>query len=432
VVLLKNFKNIFKIPELKNKLLVTLGIIIVHRIGAYIPIIGVNINQLLSMFADKATNVGGFLKYFDLVSGGSLGTCAIFALGIAPYINASIIMQILSLTVPSLEALSKEGEYGRKIINQYTRYLTLAISIVYSVSSAMYLIHSNTVNPGLLLDSGLGFIALFTLSMVTGSMFVMWLGEQISLFGIGNGSSMIIFSGIISRLPSVIANIVHIGSTRPTKALLIIALFTLITLSIVYLEKAYRKIPVQYSRRIIGQRVYGGQSTYIPFKINTSGIMPVIFAQALLQIPSFVFGLLNIPWLTSLFRNGSILYNALEFALIIVFTYFYTAIAFNPEELADNMKKSGGFIPGIRPGKQTANYFDFILNRIGLVGAIYLGFLAIAPNVLARILDVSPDAIINGTSLLIMVSVALEMSAQMESYLIEHKYEGFLSTGRIK
>lgn len=429
MVLLKNFKNIFKIPELKNKLLVTLGIIVVHRIGSYIPAIGVNIKYLVEYLANYKA-VSGFLKYFDIVSGGALDKSSIFSLGIGPYIQASIIMQILSLTIPSLEALSKEGEYGRKVLNQYTRYLTLVIAIAASFGTSLWLNHQNALNPGLLVQGGVGFIAIFTLSLTVGSMFVMWLGEQISLFGIGNGSSMIIFSGIISRLPSGIAILVQAAKTEPIKVFLLVLIFIFIIASIVYLEKADRKIPVQYSRRIVGQRVYGGQSTYIPFKINTSGVMPVIFAGAFLNIPAIVTGFLGIDWLSKAFQPGSIVYNSLEFALIIFFTYFYTAIAFNPEELADNMKKSGGFIPGIRPGKQTANYFDFILNRIGLVGAIYLGILAIAPSVLSSILSI--PAFIGGTSLLIMVSVALDMSAQIESYLIEHKYEGFLSTGRIK
>lgn len=429
MVLLNNFKNIFKIPELKNKLLITLGIIIVHRIGAYIPAIGVNVANLATHLAQSPA-ISGLLKYFDIVSGGALDKFGIFALGIGPYINASIIMQILSLTLPSLEALSKEGEYGRKIINQYTRYLTLIISIGYAFVSAVLLNNQNLSNPELLVQGGIGFIALFTLSLTVGSMFVMWLGEQISLFGIGNGSSMIIFSGIISRLPSGIAALVQTAQTKPLNVFILISIFILIIFSIIYLEKASRKIPVQYARRIVGQRVYGGQSSYIPFKINTSGVMPVIFAQALLNAPMFIVGLFGIKWLTEAFQPGGLMYSALEFALIIFFTYFYAAIAFNPEELADNMKKSGGFVPGIRPGKQTANYFDFILNRIGLVGAIYLGLLAIAPGILSRILGV--PAFINGTSLLIMVSVALDMSAQIEAYLIEHKYEGFLSTGRIK
>ncbi len=436
MVLLKNFGNIFKIPELTKKILFTLGVLIVFRIGSMIPAIGINFDFLGQFMADRASNFAGFLRYFDTFSAGSLAQCTIFALGIGPYITASIMMQMLSMTVPWLEALQKEGDYGRRQINQYTRYVALLLSIGYSFSYAMALTHlNNTSMPGLVTNPGVIFTLLFVLSLTTGAMFVMWLGEQISLFGIGNGSSMLIFAGIIARFPKVILALTY---QHPIKAVAAIIIFLVIAGLIVFLEKGERKIPVQYARRIIGQRVYGGQSTYIPFKINTAGVMPVIFASSLLNIPVFILGMISswIPVLKTipgLLAPGGVLYSALEFGLIIFFTFFYTAIAFNPTELADNIKKSGGFIPGIRPGKQTADYFDYILTRIGLVGAIYLGFLAIAPNILLNwILGLPAEAIIGGTSLLIMVGVALETSAQIESYLIEYKYGSFLSSGRMK
>lgn len=426
MILLRNFGNIFKIPELTKKLLFTLGVLIVYRIGTYIPTIGINVS-LLSELMSKAKAFSGILRFFDTFSGGSLQECTIFALGIGPYISASIIMQMLTFTVPTLEQLMKEGDYGRKIINQYTRYLALGLSIGYGFLYARYLIYQNaTKMPGLIVNPGWGFTLLFILSLAVGSVFVMWLGEQISLFGIGNGSSMIIFAGIVSRFPALIDQTLRL---HPLKALLVAGIFIFITGCIVFLEKGERKIPVQYARRIIGQRVYGGQSTYIPFKINTVGVMPVIFASSLLNFPLFIVGLIGTKWVVEAIQPGGFLYSSFEFALIIFFTYFYTAIAFNPVELADNIKKSGGFIPGIRPGKQTADYFDYILNRIGLVGAIYLGILAVSPSLIGRFLNVP---FVNGTSLLIMVSVALETSAQIESYLIEHRYEGFLSSGRIK
>ena len=435
MVLLKNFGNIFKIPELTRKIMFTLGVLIVFRLGTMIPTIGINVGFLADLMA-KSAAFKGFLSYFDTFSGGALQYATVFALGVSPYITASIMMQMLSMTVPWLEALQKEGDYGRRQINQYTRYVTLLLSIGYSFSYAMTLTHfNNTSMPGLITMSGWLFIFLFVVSLSAGAMLVMWLGEQISLFGIGNGSSMLIFAGIVSRFPKVIFALMR---QHPIKALAAIIIFLFIAGLIVYLEKGERKIPVQYARRIIGQRVYGGQSTYIPFKINTAGVMPVIFASSLLNIPTFILGMLAswFPYLktvTGLLAIGGPLYSAMEFALIIFFTFFYTAIAFNPTELADNMKKSGGFIPGIRPGKQTADYFDYILTRIGLVGAVYLGFLAIAPNILLNwILKLPPDAIINGTSLLIMVGVALETSAQIESYLIEYKYGSFLSSGRVK
>ncbi len=435
MVLLKNFGNIFKIPELTRKIMFTLGVLIVFRLGAQIPAIGVNVGFLADLMAQSAA-FKGFLSYFDTFSGGSLTQSTIFALGVSPYITASIMMQMLSMTVPWLEALQKEGDYGRRQINQYTRYVTLLLSIGYSFSYAMALSHLNTTQmPGLITNPGWLFVFLFVLSLTTGAMFVMWLGEQISLLGIGNGSSMLIFAGIVSHFPKVIFALMR---QHPIKAGIALLVFLFISALIVFLEKGERKIPVQYARRVIGQKVYGGQSTYIPFKINTAGVMPVIFASSLLNIPMFIIGMLAswFPYLkgmSGLLSAGGPVYSALEFALIIFFTFFYTAIAFNPTELADNIKKSGGFIPGIRPGKQTADYFDYILTRIGLVGAIYLGFLAIAPNILLNwILGLPAEAIINGTSLLIMVGVALETSAQIESYLIEYKYGSFLSSGRVK
>ncbi len=432
MVLLKNFANIFKIPELTQKIVFTLGVLIVFRIGAFIPAIGISVPMLAEHMA-KASAFSGFLRYFDTFSGGSLTYCTLFALGVSPYITASIMMQMLSMTVPTLEALMKEGDYGRRLINQYTRYLTLLLAFGYSFSYAMYLSNANaTSTPGLIISPGWGFLVLFTLSLTVGAVFVMWLGEQISLFGIGNGSSMLIFAGIVARFPMMIA---QLFTLHPLKALLAIAVFILIAGAIVYLEKGNRKIPVQYARRIIGQRVYGGQSTYIPFKINTAGVMPVIFASSLMGIPMFFLGILaeRFAWLKPIsgaLAYGGALYNAVMFTLIIFFTYFYTAISFNPTELADNIKKSGGFIPGIRPGKQTADYFDFILTRIGLVGAVYLGFLAIAPTMLGTLFNM-PFAI-SGVSMLIMVGVALETSSQIESYLIEYKYGSFLSSGRMK
>ncbi len=423
MILLRNFKNIFKIPELTKKLLFTLGVLIIYRIGSYIPVIGVNVD-LLKSHMEKASTVSGLLKYFDTFSGGSLQYCTIFALAISPYITASIIMQVLTMSIPALEQLSKDGDYGRKVINQYTRYLTLVLGVAYGVSYALYL--SNA--PGVVITPGFGFVFLFTLTLTVGAIFVMWLGEQISLFGIGNGSSMIIFAGIVSRFPLLVDQTLRL---HPLKGLLVALIFVAITAFIVFLEKGERKIPVQYARRVIGQRVYGGQSTYIPFKINTVGVMPVIFASSFLNIPVFIISMIGIKWLQDAMQAGGFLYSSLEFALIIFFTYVYTAIAFNPEELSDNIKKSGGFIQGIRPGKQTADFFDYILNRIGLVGAVYLGLLAISPTIIGKVLSL-PFGLLNGTSFLIMVSVALETSAQIESYLIEHKYEGFLSSGRMK
>lgn len=432
MVLLRNFKNIFSIPELRKKILFTLGVLIVNRIGTYIPVIGVN-TPLLAEHMKRATAVGGLLSYLDIFSGGALSKCTLFALGIMPYITASIMMQMLSMTIPSLELMMKEGEYGRKVINQYTRYLALGLSVMYSYGYAVYLENANLV-----LTPGWAFRLLFVLSLTVGCMFVMWLGDQISLFGIGNGSSMIVFTGIVSRFPEYIiktVGLVSLGSLEIWQALLILAVFIGITACIIFLEKGERKVPVQYARRVVGQRVYGGQSTYIPFKINTAGIMPVIFASSVLQLPATLAVMLSTRG--EIFRKfaemiapGALLFNVLEFILIVFFSFFYTALVFNPEELAENIKKGGGYILGIRPGKKTAEFFNYILTRIGLVGAVYLALLALLPNIMYALFRM--PFYLGGTSLLIVVGVALEVSAQIESYLIEHRYEGFLTTGRLK
>lgn len=432
MVLLKNFLNIFSITELRKKIIFTLGILIVHRIGFHIPVIGIDINALKGVM-QQTSGLGGLFTYLDLFSGGALSKCTIFALGIMPYITASIMMQMLSMTVPTLEALMKEGEYGRKIINQYTRYLTFGVSIMQSLGFAVIAERYNLV-----LEPGWSFRLMFILTLTVGSMIVMWLGEQITLFGIGNGSSMLIFAGIVARFPDDFIRVlgsIQQGLLSWEVGVLILLVFVGLTACIVFLEKGERKIPVQYTRRIIGQRVYGGQSSYIPFKINTAGVMPVIFSNAVLNIPVFLSTLLAarfevFKWLSEQLQVTGVLFNVLDFILIIFFSFFYTALVFNPDELAENIKKGGGFIPGIRPGRKTSEYFNYILTRIGLIGAIYLGMLAIFPNFLNMIFSL--PIYIAGTSLLICVGVALDFAAQVESYLIEHRYEGFLSSGRLK
>lgn len=431
MVLLKSFRNIFLISELRKKIGFTLGVIIINRLGTYIPVIGVDILRLSDIMQQK-TGVGGLLGYFDMFSGGALQRCTVFALGISPYITASIMMQILGMTIPSFEMLLKEGEFGRKIINQYTRYLALGLSVMYSFPLAMWL-----ESVGLVLMPGWPFRILFVLTMVAGAMMVMWLGDQISLYGIGNGSSVIIFAGIVSSFPNEILKLVHLvqaGSLNIILALMVLVAFLFITASIVFLEKGERKIPVQYARRIVGNRVFSGQSSYIPFKINSAGIMPVIFAGTVLRFPMLVATTLSerfpmVNTVVQAFYHGP-LYGITDFLLIIMFSFFYTALAINPVELAENIRKNGGFVPGMRPGKQTAQYFDYLLTRIGLVGAIYLGFLALFPAIVNAVFNI-PFAI-SGTSMLIAVGVALELASQVESYLIERKYEGFLVGGRMK
>lgn len=433
MVLLKNFLNVFLIPELRKKLLFTLGVLVVFRLGNHIPVIGIDVNALQSLM-ERSRGLGGLLSYLDMFSGGTLRQATLFALGIMPYITASIMMQMLSLTVPSLEQLMKEGEYGRKLINQYTRYLAFFVSIFQCVSYITLLERNNLVlEPG-----SWSFRIIFVMSLTVASMFVMWLGEQITLFGLGNGSSMLIFAGIVARLPDdIIKTVYHVqqGFMEPVVAFLILFGFIALAAAVVFLERGERKIPVQYARRVVGQRVYGGQSTYIPFKINTSGVMPVILAGAVLNLPMFAANLLaDKLWIFKVVADWlqptALLFNVLQFGLIVVFSFVYTALVFNPEELADNMKKSGGFIPGIRPGKQTAAFFNYILTRIGLVGALYLAILALMPNILYWLVNM--PFYLSGTALLIVVGVGLDTAAQIESYLIEHRYEGFLSTGRLK
>ncbi len=435
MVLLKNFKNIFLIPELLKKLMFTLGIVIVYRIGSFIPVVGINV-PMLADYMNKAGGAGGLLGYLDVISGGSLYRCTLFALGISPYISSSIIMQLMSMTVPYFERLVKEGDYGYKIINQYTRYLTFALSVMYSMTYATFLERS-----GLVLTPGFSFKIIFVMSLTIGSMFVMWLGEQISLMGIGNGSSMLIFAGIAARFPDYVIKTVYAvqtGSMHFFVALFILLFFVAITGCIVFLEKGDRKIPVQYARRVVGRKVYGGQSTYIPFKINTAGVMPVIFASSIINIPMFALQMLSARWefaktLVDHFSYTGFLFNVVQFGLIVFFTFFYTELVYNPDKLSEQMKKNGGFIPGIRPGKNTADYFYYILTRVGLVGAIYLGCLAVLPNILLVLVPGMQNLFyLSGTSLLIVVGVVLEFASQVESYLIERRYEGFLSTGRMK
>ena len=432
IVLLKNFKNIFLVSELRKKLAFTLGILAVYRFGAHIPIPGINTGALQALMNSKVA--GGILSYLDLFSGGALKQFAIFALGMIPYINASIMMQLLTVMVPTLEQLSKEGEYGRKIINQYTRYLALGLSVVQGFGLSIFI----ESQPGVVLNPGWAFRLTSILILSVGSLFVMWLGEQIGAHGIGNGSSMIIFAGIIVGLPTAVLKVVGLvkmGQTDPLIALLLLLISVAVIGFIVFLEKGERRISVQYAKRVVGNKVYGGQSSYIPLKVNPSGVIPVIFASAIIQIPMILAKSLG-AWVPSLsflaewFSYGGLLFYVLQTGLIIFFAFFYTAVIFNPVELADNIRKSGGFIPGIRPGKRTAEFFDYLLTRIGLPGSIYLASLALVPGLLQQAFHF--PVMFSGISLLIVIGVALDTSSQIESHLIERRYEGFLASGRLK
>jgi preprotein translocase subunit SecY len=438
VVLLRNFKNIFVVSDLRKKVFFTLGVLAVFRLGTHIPIPGIN-TQAFGALLGKGGALGGLLSHLDLFSGGALSKFAIFALGMIPYINASIMMQLLTIMIPSLEQLSKEGEHGRKVINQYTRYLTLGISILHGFSAALLAEKAGVV--GLVINPGWGFRLTTMLILSVGSLFVMWLGEQINSHGIGNGSSMIIFAGIISGLPSVLIRIfekIRLGGAEEALWAGVLLVFAIAVIAcIVFLERGERRIPVQYAKRVIGNKVYGGQSSYIPLKLNSAGVIPVIFAGAIMTAPVTLISVLStkLPFLKVVaqdwLRQGALLSNVLMAGLIIFFTFFYTAIMFNPVELADNIRKYGGFVPGIRPGKKTSDFFDYILTRVGFPGSVYLAILAIFPDVVRNFVPQLP-AMFSGISLLIVIGVALDTSSQMESYLIERKYEGFLASGRLK
>jgi len=440
----RTVRNLFSIAELRRKVLFTLGVLIVYRIGCHIPVVGVDTAGLASLM-EGATNLSRLLGYFDVFSGGALSQCTVFALGIGPYITASIMMQVLGFSVPHLEQLMKEGEYGRKVINQYTRYLALALSIFYS---SMYVIPLEL--KGLVLFPGWAFRIVFVLSLTVGCMVVMWLGEQISLFGMSSGSSMIIFASIVARFPGYVVKtiqyardgILYTGGLPGLNWVMAAGIWLflfVITLCIIFLEKGERKIPVQYARRIIGNRVYGGQSSFIPFKIQNAGVMPVIFASTFMIVPGSIAGMLAYKWAflgevaKSLTMQTGFFYNFFQFFLIVFFYFLYTSMVFDPKELAENLKKGGGFVPGIRPGKQTADFLDLVLTRLGLVGSMYLAGLAALPNLMVFAIGTgSMPFFLGGTSLLIVVGVGLETASQLEAYLVEHNYEGFLVSGKMK
>ncbi len=428
------FSAIGRIPELKRRILLTLLLLAVYRLGCYIPTPYINTVALQAYFnAAKGTLLG----LFDMFSGGALSQFSIFALGIMPYISASIILELLTVVVPTLEKLSKEGEAGRKKITQYTRYGTVVLAAVQGFGIAVGL--GGQRAPGgvpLVLLSGWGFRLLTVITLSAGTAFLMWLGEQITEFGIGNGISLIIYAGIVSRVPSAIFNTVRLVNAGGMSifALTAIAVLMLVVCGfIVFMERGERRVPVQYAKRVVGRRVYGGQNTHIPLKINTSGVIPPIFASSIIMFPATVANFIKIPWVQALSREvspGHWVYILLYVAFIIFFCFFYTAIVFNPVDVADNMKKYGGFIPGIRPGKPTADYLDKVLSRITLGGAIYVSAVCVLPTVLIERFGV--PFYFGGTALLIVIGVAMDTLSQIEAHMLSRHYEGFLKSGRAK
>jgi preprotein translocase subunit SecY len=426
-----------KATELKQRIWFTLAALLVYRFGTYVPVPGVDASVMGEMLTQRG---GGILGMFDMFSGGALRRMTVFALNIMPYISASIIIQLMTAAVPTLEALKKEGESGRKRLNQYTRYLTVVIATFQSYGIAIGLEGMRGSFGPAVIDPGAFFRISCVVSLVGGTMFLMWLGEQITARGIGNGTSLIIMSGIVANLPSALASLLELGRTgalAPTFILLFLVIAVGVIAFIVFIERAQRRIVIQYPKRQVGQRMFGGDSTHMPLKINTSGVIPPIFASSILLIPATVAGFSGqagdngwIGTIGNLLGHGEPLYMITYAAMIIFFSYFYTAVVFNPQETADNLKKYGGFVPGIRPGSATAEYFDYILTRLTTVGGIYLCVVCLLPEVL--ISRYSIPFYFGGTSLMIIVSVTMDTITQIQSHLLAHQYEGLIKKARVR
>jgi preprotein translocase subunit SecY len=456
---LEAFANIFRVPDLRKRLLFTLGLLAVYRLGGHIPTPGINIQRWEEFFNSASGSIFGF---FDLFAGGNIRRLTIFALGIMPYITASIILQLLTVVVPTLEKLQKEGELGRRKITQWTRYLTIILSVLQSFGIAQGLMR---MGQGIVIGPGFGFVLLTIISLTTGTAFIMWLGEQISERGVGNGMSLIIFTGIVVNLPHAIGgvyqNVFVTHEWGAIKLVMLMAMMIAVVAFIVLVERGERRIPVQYAKRVVGRRVMGGQSTHMPLKVNAGGVIPVIFASSILSFPQTLLAVdwvKNVGWLQNTLKSiqhGEPLYYVLFVAGIIFFCFFYVSIIFNPNEAADNMRKYGGFIPGIRPGRNTADYMNEILTKITVVGGIYLSILCLIPDFMIsgiklqhlplmgswidahfprEILDgLNVNFYFGGTSLLIVVGVAMDTINQIEAQLIMRHYEGFTPrSGRIR
>lgn len=447
--MLQAILNIFKIPDLKKKVLFTLFIIVIYRLGAFIPTPGIDGHEL-SIFFEKVTRSagGGIFGIMSMFTGGALNQMTIFALGIMPYISASIILQLLTVVIPALEKLSKEGEEGRKKIIQYTRYTTITLSLVQSFFISMWLENPAAFQGHIIVPNpGWAFRIMTVVTLTTGTAFIMWLGEQIDEFGIGNGISLIITANIISRLPVAVGQaITLISPFDPAhrqmpywKFGLLLVVMVAVIVGVIYIIQGQRKIPVQYAKRVVGRKMYGGQSTYLPLKVNQAGVIPIIFAQSVILFPATLAGLWQNAFLrstASALSQGGSLYFVLYPLLILFFSYFYTAIQFNPVDIADNIKKNGGFIPGVRPGKATAEFLDFVMTRIVLSGSVFLAVIAVAPALISAPWALNIPYMIasffGGTGLLIIVGVMLDTTKQIESQLVMRHYDGFVKKGRIK
>ncbi len=429
--LITSFQNILKIPELRSRVLFTMAMLAVYRIGAHIPTPGINNEELQKFLLDRG---GALLGFLDIFSGGALSRLTIFALGIMPYISASIIIQLLTVVIPHLSKLAKEGERGRKTIIQYTRYGTIGIALVQGFGIALGL---EGMNQGqFVLEPGWPFRFMTVITLTSGTAFLMWLGEQITERGVGNGISLIIFAGIVARMPSAVVQTIDLYRVGELSLLLLLVLGVVmagVVTAIVYLESGRRKVPVQYAKRVVGRRVFGGQNTHIPLKINTAGVIPPIFASSIIAFPATITGFIQVPWVQAIGAHlapGSLVYTLMYVSMILFFCFFYTAVVLNPVDMSDNMKKYGGFIPGIRPGQRTADYIYKVLTRITFAGAIYLAIVCVIPELLIYRLNV--PFYFGGTSLLIVVGVGLDTAQQIESHMLMRNYEGFLSKGKLR
>ncbi len=431
-----NLGTLGKATELKQRIWFTLGALLVYRIGTYIPVPGVDASVMGELLQQ---NGGGILGMFDMFSGGALGRMTVFALNIMPYISASIIVQLMSAAIPTLEALKKEGESGRKKLNQYTRYLTVLIALIQSYGIAVGLENMRGQFGSAVIDPGLFFRMSCVITLVGGTMFLMWLGEQITTRGVGNGTSLIIFAGIVANLPHALVTLLEQGRTGTLSPLFIIAFLVIavaVIAFVVFMERAQRRVNIQYPKRQVGQRMFGGDSTHMPLKVNTAGVIPPIFASSILLIPATIAGFSGnqanswLAWIGQKLGHGEPLYLLAYAGMIVFFSYFYTAVVFNPVETADNLKKYGGFIPGVRPGSNTADYFDSILAKLTTVGALYLCVVCLLPEILISKYRV--PFYFGGTSLMIIVSVTMDTVTQIQSHLLAHQYEGLIRKNRLK
>ncbi|MBM4339677.1 MAG: preprotein translocase subunit SecY [Deltaproteobacteria bacterium] len=433
-------QNIFKIPELKRRILMTFFLLAIYRVGVHIPTPGINGDALASFFAHAK---GTLFSLIDMFSGGALERLSVFALGIMPYISASIILQLLTVVIPYLAQLQKEGEMGRKKIVQYTRYGTVVLSMIQGFGIAVGLENmTGAAGEMIVLNPGWSFRIMTVITLTAGTAFIMWLGEQITERGIGNGISLIIFSGIVARLPNAIAGtyeLFSVGQLNIFTILFLILLMVVVIAAIIFAETSQRRLPVQYAKRVVGRKVYGGQSTHLPLKLNTAGVIPPIFASSILMFPLTIASFMpktwmeTYPWIQSILNSlgpDALLYNLLYVGFIIFFCFFYTAVTFNPNDVADNMKKFGGYIPGIRPGQKTAEYIDKVLTRITLGGALYVSAVCVLPTVLVGRFNV--PFYFGGTALLIVVGVALDTVQQIEAHMLTRHYEGLMKKGRLK